>query len=571
MAAHGRVQRCESEAYCDGQLDVWTVTRDDDGKLGQRVTRLDDDYFCECHRFVERALQCKHICAAIEHEATKATPSGSAEDFDSALHWALSRPLKTITKRGRPRDSFRRCHLAEGTRVLVQTNETESQVAVIVASARDTCDVKMEESDGAAAKRVPARSIVDWLKPGSRQREKPLGTVVPLSKVTGPKRVRKKARREQPASKTHVAPSPPEAVRSGPWPTAIKWKIQTTELVVRNTCPYDAALAALMHIPADGIQAFIESRVEHDAQLARARELFWSGSVTEASAPRCRGRVGEARSSLRCSRAHAHCAGAPSRQARLAHMRLCGLPLDEGLVDAFGTIDGAARPLVWLASQSARIDVACEDPACSRAQTPERCDVEDAGLVVDMGVFALEAARRRLPASVEAGFAWRLAKLAQNRGAEAVCPGVTPRRLRDRVMDAPCGRRATGTLHAREGELPPVAVAEFGEQPAGPAGDIYASIVPEASLTVHMGSLRGEYDLAAVIYHVGSNHFVSQFLYKGRAFYHDGMVDGGEARLVGDRIDVQFGFRVNSHRARALSRAVYMRRSECAPGAVVDV
>lgn len=121
----------------------------------------------------------------------------------------------------------------------------------------------------------------------------------------------------------------------------------------------------------------------------------------------------------------------------------------------------------------------------------------------------------------------------------------------------------TGTLHAREGELPPVAVAEFGGQPGGPAADIYASIVPEASITVHMGSLRREYDLAAVIYHVGGNHFVSQFLYKGRAFYHDGMVGGGEARLVGDAIDVQYGFRVNS--ACALSRAVYVRRSESAP------
>jgi hypothetical protein len=98
-------------------------------------------------------------------------------------------------------------------------------------------------------------------------------------------------------SKAHAAASPSEAVRSGPWPTAIKWKIQTMELVVRNTCPYDAALAALMHIPAEGTQAFIESRVEHDAQLrelARARELFWSGSVTEASAPRCLGHVGQA-------------------------------------------------------------------------------------------------------------------------------------------------------------------------------------------------------------------------------------------------------------------------------------
>ena len=128
-------------------------------------------------------------------------------------------------------------------------------------------------------------------------------------------------------------------------------------------------------------------------------------------------------------------------------------------MNVFGTIDGAAQPLIWLASLSVYIDVACEDPARSRARTPERCDVEDAGLVVDMDVFALAAARRQLPASVEAGFAWRLAKLAQNRGAEAICPGVTPRRLRDRVMDAPCGRRATGILHAREGELPPVVVA----------------------------------------------------------------------------------------------------------------
>ena len=48
--------------------------------------------------------------------------------------------------------------------------------------------------------------------------------------------------------------------------------------------------------------------------------------------------------------------------------------------------------------------------------------------MVDMGVFALEAARQPLTISVEAGFAWKLAKLAKSCCAEVACRAC-PRRL----------------------------------------------------------------------------------------------------------------------------------------------
>ena len=104
-------------------------------------------------------------------------------------------------------------------------------------------------------------------------------------------------------------------------------------------------------------------------------------------------------------------------------------------------------------------------------------------------------------------------------------------------------------------------VAEFGaELSQCPTKDIDDKFVPEASMTVNVGSASGTYDLAALIYHVSGSHFVSQFLYKGRAFYHDGMDRDGHPRLVGDTIDVQYGFRNNSK--CTLSRAVYVLRGE---------
>ena len=69
-------------------------------------------------------------------------------------------------------------------------------------------------------------------------------------------------------------------------------------------------------------------------------------------------------------------------------MTLCGLSVEEGIVNVFGALDDAAQPLAWLASLSAcglRVDIACQDETCSRALTPGSVHVDDVGLVVDMG------------------------------------------------------------------------------------------------------------------------------------------------------------------------------------------
>jgi hypothetical protein len=259
-----------------------------ESELGQRVTRLEGKLFCDCHVFVERVVQCQHICAVVEHEAMP-TAQGDKNKIKSTIHWAMRKQLKDQVKRGRPPGSFRRRHLAEGTRVLVKTSEAESQVAVIVGNTRESCDVKLGES--AAPRRVPARDIVDWLMPGKRQQERGLGTIVPLSKVKSKsqKRPRKEAKLVWPPSESPEATPPAELEHDGPAPMGFRWSLFTPEVKITNTCPYDAVLAVLMHIPANdtSIQAFIRSRMEHDVQLQeldRIHALFWSDSVTEVSA-----------------------------------------------------------------------------------------------------------------------------------------------------------------------------------------------------------------------------------------------------------------------------------------------
>jgi hypothetical protein len=97
-AGQGRVQSCETEAYCGTELEVWNVLHQEGTALGQRVTRLQGKFFCDCHDFVERAFQCRHICAVAEHEAM---PAENSQDFETTLHWALSSNVKG-KKRGPP-------------------------------------------------------------------------------------------------------------------------------------------------------------------------------------------------------------------------------------------------------------------------------------------------------------------------------------------------------------------------------------------------------------------------------------------------------------------------------------
>ena len=55
-------------------------------------------------------------------------------------------------------------------------------------------------------------------------------------------------------------------------------------------------------------------------------------------------------------------------------------------------------------------------------------------------------------------------------------------------------------------------------------------------------------------------HFVSQFRYKGVAYFHDGLKNNGHAVVVGSRIDAEYGLR--NSQGCTYSKAVYVLRSE---------
>jgi hypothetical protein len=90
---------------------------------------------------------------------------------------------------------------------------------------------------------------------------------------------------------------------------------------------------------------------------------------------------------------------------------------------------------------------------------------------------------------------------------------------------------------------------------------IFDRIAPEESLTVNAGTSRGRYELVALAYHETSPlHFVSQFSYKGAAYFHDGLKNNGHAVVVGSRIDAGYGLR--NSQGCAYSKAVYALRRE---------
>jgi hypothetical protein len=115
------------------------------------------------------------------------------------------------------------------------------------------------------------------------------------------------------------------------------------------------------------------------------------------------------------------------------------------------------------------------------------------------------------------------------------------------------------TLRTIEDQLPPLVVVEFTSSIANEqVMKIVKMVVPEESLTVVLDKSRAMYDLAAVIYHVSGLHFVCQFNYMGRAFFHDGMENQGRAVVVGSAIDVGYAFRL--YRNCSYAKAVYARR-----------
>lgn len=241
--------------------------------------------------------------------------------------------------------------------------------------------------------------------------------------------------------------------------------------------------------------------------------------------------------------------------------------------NAYGSIDHAAEPLTLLASLSAcglRASIGCQDPACSLAREPDSCRINRADLVVDMLALALAVERGEVAivgmagSSVAAGVAWKLADMAHRRGAGCACPGTITRRLRDRQVDLKCAGQSTITFATDDGLLPPVVLADYGTTaPSSSVKAICDKLKLEASFTVTVGSSRGEYDLAAIIYNVNDSHFVSQYDFMGRAYYHDAM--HGRPVLVGSRIDVAYGFRVHASAKCAVAMAVYVLRSDGPP------
>jgi hypothetical protein len=236
-------------------------------------------------------------------------------------------------------------------------------------------------------------------------------------------------------------------------------------------------------------------------------------------------------------------------------MKLCGLHIAPGENNVHGDLISPSRPLHQLASLAPferRAIIKCSDEACTHYPVAV-LDLPDAELLVDVGMYALKMAHSdsmERDTTVQGAMAWGMAnELNVQVPAHRRCCGTTRRPLRDRTVDVPCQARMDVTIDTLADELPPIAIAEYATLIGEPAVQaLLVEIVPEESLTVHVGSSSGRYDLVAVMYHL-PDHFVSQFIYNGRAYYHDGMSNQGRPVDIGSRIDVGYGIRNNSPRA----------------------
>ena len=214
IADQGRVVAGDPFQYCGERTSTWTVLHDNSRQLGQAVTQLRGKFYCGCHNFVERVLECSHICAVQAFQMSSAAPDHCAALLTSTLHYAMSpnyahaRSARAVA--GLPSDMYkpypprhlssRQRHLAKGTRVLVKQNEEELQVGAIVGKAQDTCDVSFGNSE--MPSRVPYRSIIDWVShdSGSKPRHAceltPLGGIVAAAEYKPTEQIRK-ARKNQ--------------------------------------------------------------------------------------------------------------------------------------------------------------------------------------------------------------------------------------------------------------------------------------------------------------------------------------------------------------------------------------
>lgn len=266
IAAQGRVQCCPAEAYCGEQLEVWTVLHKGDAALGQRVTRLQGGFFCDCPNLVERAMHCRHICAVVEHEAAAAQAEADTSRFESALHRILQ-PDAEVRKRSGPPRAMPQRPLAEGTRVVVRMESGESQVGVIVGNARETLDVKFGKDEPRT--RVPMGSILQWIKTGK------LGATRPASR----------GKTKQARSAEQAAGTPGGNERGDAGPKAVKWGFKLRDASVRNTCPYDAIFVPLMHVLKSHASLLVSVRnnLKRDRRmdaLHDAYTAFWNADAS---------------------------------------------------------------------------------------------------------------------------------------------------------------------------------------------------------------------------------------------------------------------------------------------------
>ena len=238
-------------------------------------------------------------------------------------------------------------------------------------------------------------------------------------------------------------------------------------------------------------------------------------------------------------------------------MALCGETIEAGTTSLWSSLEKPTRPLAWLASFNtcgliAKLE--CGDVKCPSFGYTKLYDVKDHALVVDIPCFVLQRMRDgslsglASNSTVCAAVHGSLGQLGTQFNAAHKCNG-------DQHAGQNCAGPVTTQLVSRSGHLPPIITAEYDsivEEPA--VKDFLATAVPDESISVTVGSLCGQYDLAGLVYCQDKKHFVAQFCYMGRVFYHDGLNNGGRAHVVGTKIDVAYGRKmsVNSTQCAAL-------------------
>ncbi|MCW5672732.1 MAG: hypothetical protein KIT86_24000, partial [Hydrogenophaga sp.] len=229
---------------------------------------------------------------------------------------------------------------------------------------------------------------------------------------------------------------------------------------------------------------------------------------------------------------------ARARQARLAHMALCGESIAPGVASLWGDVDQALVPLQWLASLrtcAVAAELVCENEKCASHGTVLRVPIEEGELKVDVAAFVAhrEGALDTLDptTTVSAAVNERMVELLTQPRTSHPCRDPGQRVTRRQA------RKCTYGLVGASGRLPPVVIANYDTILCPGAGkDFFDALDPEEAIEIAAGELRGSYRLSGLISNMEGNHFVAQFLHAGSAYDQDAMDHAGEAFVVGTRI-----------------------------------